>query len=340
MQGQTLLAATCIVVACWVHSAACVNPFDDFVEVIKLTAEIIAERYYDSVRSNFAETCDDRWIHDNFTGLSKQLKEKLYGQHLALKSVTNHIRGHLKSGEPAKALALSFHGWTGTGKNYVSRIVAEHLYKKGMRSKFVHLISAPKEFPHEGMVPFYKDQLHAWIAGNITRCSRSLFIFDEMDDMPPGLIDTIAPYLDFHYTVGGVNYRKAIYIFLSNKGGHNIKQYVYQQWSQGYPREDIKLSDVENFIAHDALHTKSGFWHSKLISKHMITAHIPFLPLEKSHVRRCIKDSMVAKGYAVTDDRVESVMEELRFWPESEQVFSVGGCKKVAENVHYVMEDD
>lgn len=58
--------------------------------------------------------------------------------------------------DPSKALTLSFHGGTGTGKNYVSKIIAESIYKEGMRSKYVHLISATKEFPHKDMVPLYK----------------------------------------------------------------------------------------------------------------------------------------------------------------------------------------
>ena len=36
-----------------------------------------------------------------------------------------------------KPLVMSFHGWTGSGKNYVSKFIAESLFAKGMRSKFV-----------------------------------------------------------------------------------------------------------------------------------------------------------------------------------------------------------
>jgi len=41
-----------------------------------------------------------------------------------------------------------------------------------------------------------------------------MFIFDEMDKMHPGLIDTIKPFVDFHHKLDGVSYRKAIFIFL------------------------------------------------------------------------------------------------------------------------------
>lgn len=41
-----------------------------------------------------------------------------------------------------------------------------------------------------------------------------MFIFDEMDKMHPGLIDSIKPYLDYYDKVDGVSYRNAIFIFL------------------------------------------------------------------------------------------------------------------------------
>ena len=41
-----------------------------------------------------------------------------------------------------------------------------------------------------------------------------MFIFDEMEKMDPGLIDTIQPYLEHYNKLDGVSYRKAIFIFL------------------------------------------------------------------------------------------------------------------------------
>lgn len=90
------------------------------------------------------------------SGLSDHLNKKLYGQHLAKEGVMYFIARHLQSAEPDKALVLSFHGRTGTGKHYVSSIIAQHLYRKGLHSQFVHLISAAREFPHEERVPYYK----------------------------------------------------------------------------------------------------------------------------------------------------------------------------------------
>lgn len=60
----------------------------------------------------------------------------------------------------------------------------------------------------------FQEQLQNWIRGNVSVCPHSVFIFDEMDKMHPGLIDAIKPFLDYYEQVDGVSYRKAIFIFL------------------------------------------------------------------------------------------------------------------------------
>lgn len=60
----------------------------------------------------------------------------------------------------------------------------------------------------------FQEQLQNWIRGNVSACPQSIFIFDEMDKMHPGLIDAIKPFLDYYEQVDGVSYRNAIFIFL------------------------------------------------------------------------------------------------------------------------------
>ena len=91
----------------------------------------------------------------NFADLSLTLQSKVYGQHLVIGPVLKHLKAHAKK-NPSKALVLSFHGWTGTGKNYVSKLAVHSTFRMGMKSKFVHLISATKEFPHEEFLTEYK----------------------------------------------------------------------------------------------------------------------------------------------------------------------------------------
>jgi len=45
-------------------------------------------------------------------------------------------------------------------------------------------------------------------------CGRSLFIFDEMDKMPVGVIEAIKPFIDHYAVIDGTDFRKSIFLFL------------------------------------------------------------------------------------------------------------------------------
>ena len=153
----------------------------------------------------------------NFSLLANQLETHLVGQHLARELVVRAVRGHHNNPRPTKPLVLSFHGWTGSGKNFVSQFVAESLYRRGLSSKFVHLLIATLHFPDPAMTEQYKVQydhppplalanlvfvlqieLRDWISGNVTRCKQNIFIFDEVDKMPPGVLDIVKPFMDYY----------------------------------------------------------------------------------------------------------------------------------------------
>ena len=133
------------------------------------------------VVGQFKECCTDTWITANITGLQSALRRRVFGQHLVSIKV---IVGHLNNKAPGKALTLSFNGWTGLGRNFVSKIIAEHIFKKEMDSNFVHQIIATHDFPHKLDVDFYKRQLRSLVTGSVSNCARSMFVFDEMDKVP------------------------------------------------------------------------------------------------------------------------------------------------------------
>jgi pantothenate kinase-related protein Tda10 len=91
-----------------------------------------------------------------FSGLRYALEAQLYGQHLVIETTVRSIKAHFENENPKKALVLSFHGWTGGGKNYVASIIAQNLFKKGMKSHFVHLMVGTMHFAHKDEVEIYK----------------------------------------------------------------------------------------------------------------------------------------------------------------------------------------
>uniref|UniRef100_A0A646QHR3 Torsin n=1 Tax=Hemiscolopendra marginata TaxID=943146 RepID=A0A646QHR3_9MYRI len=277
------------------------------------------------------ECCHPQWIQANFSGLETALHTKLHGQHLVHEIVLRSVRNHVKKVSPKKALVLSFHGWTGSGKNFVSKIIAEHLYVNGLKSRYVHQFIATLHFPHEDLSKIYQDDLRTWIRGNISKCEQSLFIFDEMDKMPPGVVDALKPFIDYHDHVDGKNFRRSIFIFLSNTGGQEITSKAFEFWKNGLERERITMKDMEKLIRLGAFNEKGGLKHSYIIERHLIDFHVPFLPLERRHVKECIKDEMRDQNAILDNDIIERVADELIYYPRSSNTYSTSGCKRISQ---------
>ncbi|XP_043914790.1 torsin-1B-like [Protopterus annectens] len=181
----------------------------------------------------------------------------------------------------------------------------------------------------------HQEQLQTWIRGNVSLCPRSIFIFDEMDKMHPGLIDAIKPYLDYYDELQGTSYQKSIFIFLSNAGGDIITQTVMDFFNQGKKREEIKLNDLDPILQMQIFNNKkSGLWHASLIEKHLIDFFIPFLPLEYRHVEMCAREELMSQLGLVDEDIVKKITDEMTYYPKDKQLFSVKGCKTVASKLN------
>ncbi|KAM4635420.1 torsin family 1 isoform 2-T2 [Polymixia lowei] len=310
-----------------------VNAFDPITITVVAGAGAFLGR---TIYNLFTESCDPNWVTFNATGLETDLSRKLFGQHIASHIILKAVTGFMNNNNPKKPLVLSLHGWTGTGKNFVSQLIAKNIYKEGMDSSFVHLFTSELHFPHQSEIETYKSQLQQWIKGNVTNCAHSMFIFDEMDKMHPGLIDSIKPYLDYYEKLDGVSYRKAIFIFLSNAGGESIIQTALDFWRAGRQRQEILLKDLEMSLSLSVFNNKqSGLWHTSLIDKNLVDFFVPFLPLEERHVVQCAMAEMAAKGLVPDQHVAEKVAGDLVYFPKPDRVFSVKGCKGIASNLDY-----
>jgi len=302
----------------------------------------------DKIICQFSECCQEPYIRNQLSGLQQSLDDKLFGQHIAKSVVYKTLYSHLRKFEPKKALVLSFHGMTGAGKNYIAQLIAENIYKEGTNSKYVHIYLSTVHFPDKDRVEFYKNQLQNEIKAKVKSCARSLFIFDEVDDMDPGIIDAIKPFLDYHPVIDGVDYRKSIFIFLSNTGAQKIYTTAKKNWESGLAREDLKLEYFDESLNNLAYNSEGGLKKTDIIERALIDAAVPFLPLEKRHVMLCIKaeidkhnlvdqeeESRPVKAY--TEDDL-SALADLRSY-DKEGVFSKMGCKKLESLVAAFMEE-
>lgn len=281
--------------------------------------------------------CLDSEFQYNITGLENDLKEVFYGQHLAMRVLLSSLRSRNRFTNKNKPLVLSLHGWTGTGKNYISGLIAKHIFKHGMNSKFIHKFIIPLHFPYVAEVDLYKRQLHNWILGNLTKCSKgALFIFDEMDKIPPGVVTVLKQFLDPKGTKADAMFRNVIFLFLSNAGRKLINGHVLNHYKKGLDRESIQLVTLEQLL-HTYGEKNPDIWYHELLKSEVIDHYVPFLPLEWSHVKQCVREDMRSKGFVVLEKMVTEVANEMSYFPKDLQIFSVSGCKKVSSKVDVAM---
>nr|XP_046172630.1 torsin-1A-like [Oncorhynchus gorbuscha] len=274
--------------------------------------------------------------HRHATGLEVALHKKLFGQHVASRVIQKSVTGFMNNKNPRKPLVLSLHGWTGTGKDLVRKLIAENIYKKGMASSFVHQFVTSTHFPNWSQLENYKVKQGSYMIGNVHICVKNMFIFDEMDKMHPGLIDCIKPYLGYSEYLDGVSYRQAIFIFLSNAGVQHITQEALDFWKAGRDREEIKLHDLEPALSLTLFNNKkSGLWPSSLMDRNLVDVVVPFLPLEYRHVLLCVKAEMSARGLEPNQDVVDQMARDLVYFPKSEKIFSAKGCKTINRRLDY-----
>lgn len=275
-------------------------------------------------------------ISNNLTGLESDLHVRLHGQHLASKLLLRAVRGYLETPRVDKALALAFHGWSGTGKNFVARMLAENLYRDGLRSDCVRMLISTFHFPHPKYVDAYKEELRWQMQETRRRCQQSMFIFDEAEKLHPELLELLGPHLEARVPEAqGAEPPRAIFLFLSNLGGSVINEVVLGLLKAGWSREEITMHHLETPLQAEILESAdSSFGSSRLVKENLIDLFVPFLPLEYRHVRLCVRDAFLSQDLPYTEAALDEIAKMMTYVPEEERLFSSQGCKSISQRIN------
>ncbi|ESO98991.1 hypothetical protein LOTGIDRAFT_56719, partial [Lottia gigantea] len=252
------------------------------------------------------------------------LTQNIFGQEIAVNVLPGILKDYLKRNQDipkTKPLVLSMHGWTGVGKNYASRIIAETFRPKS----FVKFL-VPLHFPHARDDDVYYNQIIQWIDSNITQCHINIFLFDEMDKATPGVISGIQTAI-INQSNKSSSDTPVIFMLLSNSKGAEINRLVFtNEKTHSEISHDFDFKDV---------FSDSNSWFSSFNSKNLIDSFIPFLPLEKSHVRQCISQDGKQKNLKISDTNMDQILKELSFLsvPGTNKEYSKTGCKRVSDKV-------
>lgn len=103
-----------------------------------------------------------------FPALNNDLDRYMFGQHIASRIILKAVNGFMNNPTPKKPLVLSLHGWTGTGKNYMSELIAKNIYREGMDSSFVHVFTSTLHFPHPSHFLTYKVRMSSVVELSVT----------------------------------------------------------------------------------------------------------------------------------------------------------------------------
>ncbi|XP_075155246.1 torsin family member [Haematobia irritans] len=288
----------------------------------------------DHTYCRFVECCNDDYIPGDIGKLETDLKDNLFGQHIVIQQLIPALKAHFTGKRNSrKPLVISFHGTPGTGKNFVADKIANRIYKEGNKSKFVHKYIGRGDFPLESHAEHYKARVVSDVRRAISVCPRSLFIFDEVDKMPPLVFDSLTSLINFNSVVDGVDSTQAMFIFLSNTAGVHISAKLGKLFNDGRLRENARLSDFEQILEKGAYNLEGGLKKTSLIESHLIDHFIPFLPLEKSHVYKCAKAEFRKWGKEPKDDVIEQLINDYINYDREHGIFATAGCKKLGNKV-------
>ena len=320
------------------YSTIAVDPTLGVVTVAGLTA--LGTYVY----NNYIYRCqwNDKLEFGSFD-LRYNLTHKLHGQPLVVNRVYPAIIRHINTKNPRKPLVLSFHGPTGTGKNYASRIIAEAITVRPSQFEVIsclNLCPCADPCPPDDVVTCVR-KLQERIRISLGSCGRTIFVFDEIENLPPGIIDGIRSFLDYAPDSKEIDHRYSIFIFLTNIGATSIMEIAYDAYLRGEHRHEIPIKKLEAALIDASFNEKSGFMRSKLILKDYIDLMIPFFPLEKDHIIKCVTDYLkfcYDREFVLGPKFIDTILEEVKWVPPDGQVYARSGCKKMENKVDIYIE--
>jgi len=86
------------------------------------------------------------------------MDKNFFGQHIASDIILSALKGNSRrSSYNKKPLVLSFHGWTGCGKNFISDLIASHMFSSEQIKKLrYHVIHGPRDYTEQPDLSEYK----------------------------------------------------------------------------------------------------------------------------------------------------------------------------------------
>lgn len=270
-------------------------------------------------------------IDIDVSNFERVFDENVFGQHIAKFALTTTLRNISQRMQndtkvSTNPLVFSFHGWTGVGKNFVTKQLVH-----GFENIRVTTFLVPLHFPHESRDDTYRDNIQQWIKGNITLCYVNMFVFDEMDKATVSLLEGLLNVMKYIQTFE-MQKTWIIFIFLSNSRGYQINNFLFSKMREGRHRNEISFNDIYSVLTDEDSERQ---WYHDFSEQGLIDTFVPFLPLNKQHIHQCIEKDLIKKGKQPTADLIEIISDEMHYIQpiKGMDFFSLTGCKRVSDKV-------
>ena len=140
--------------------------------------------------------------------------KKIYGQNAVVAQISTLIYSHLSNKSSQKALSILLCGSTGTGKTHLAYKVSEMLFKLGSHSKFFLHIQSNIHFINQKSLAQNQEQLIQTLKRQIVKSPSSIFVIDEVDKLPKGFLDVMAPFLAHNGNFEGNVIKKCYFSYI------------------------------------------------------------------------------------------------------------------------------
>ncbi|KAG8549513.1 hypothetical protein GDO81_020988 [Engystomops pustulosus] len=271
---------------------------------------------------NAIENLDDNVIKYELDGLEKTMQREVFGQKIAIDKIMVLLKDYLATHWHNKPLVISMNGPSGVGKSHMGRILAKH-FRSVEESDFVLQYYVMHNCPNKSEIATCEAELTDMISDMVTRAEMEekipVFIFDEMEVMPPSLLDT----LQNHFKLNQSNeFLNAIYILISNIGGNEVTKYFLQNVSS----DTLNVPQELHNIIQSSLRQHHKIWD--------VAEIVPFTLLERSHIANCFLDELLREGFYPDNSNIENLAGQLKYYTIRDKQYSITGCKQVVAKVN------
>ncbi len=263
----------------------------------------------------FPSKCDSTALSVDLKALGNVLMHELYGQPVAVEVIMEHLEEFQVNVDQLAVYVLF--GGIGTGKTWTTHLIRKSLPDR-VNQVTIHLS------PWSSL-----DDMVNHVRRGIRYCCRWNFLFIEDSDYSN--LRQIEVLLEMLSEIGQHNGsclyhpRKVVVMFTSGRGQKELAHLALRHFQQ--PEKKEKLTQEASQLLSSPL-------TDCMVRKNISFIPVPYFPLSKREVWRCIERDLIRKKKVQSVEAVDFVLKNLRFVPEEFEYFAASGCKPVSSQVN------